>query len=177
MIEMQKTRDPALLSVNNWGLAIVGKPIDDRGKAAAAFLNSHTQQVVELRYQADDLKITIDGIATEESQIEELLKAHKKNSIVLESTTLGFAEVFLCCRAACQIGIKECAFLYVEPANYSRPHRKEILHKRDFRLSGTVAGFSAIPGAAMTSGWDILQPDASQGGESRLAYDYFRFVR
>ena len=35
---------------------------------------------------------------------------------------------------------------------------------------------SAMKGSPLSS-CGILQPDASQGGESRLAYDYFRFVR
>ena len=63
MIEMQKARDATLLSVNGWDLAIVGKPIDDRGNAAIDFLNGHTQQAIELWYHADDLQITIDGTA------------------------------------------------------------------------------------------------------------------
>ena len=149
MIEMQKAQAATLLSVNDWDLAIVGKSIDARGRAAVAFLNGHTQQTVELWYHADDLKITIDGTVPESGRIEELLAAHKKKRIVLESTTLGFAEVFLCCRAAYELGIKEVSFLYVEPADYSRPRKTLVLHKRDFQLSGIVAGFSAIPGAAM----------------------------
>ena len=149
MIEMQKARDATLLSVNGWDLAIVGKPIDDRGNAAIDFLNGHTQQAIELWYHADDLQITIDGTARGVDQIEEFLVAHKGKRIVLESTTLGFAEVFLCCRAAYQLGIKEVSFLYVEPSDYIRPRKTEVLHKRDFQLSGVVAGFSAIPGAAV----------------------------
>ena len=149
MIEMQKTRTAPMLAANNWDLAIVGKPIDDRGNAAVAFLNDHTQLTVELRYQADDLQITLNGTATDEGQIERILIAHKKKRIILESTTLGFAEVFLCCRTAYYLDIKEFSFLYVEPENYSRPRKKQILHKRDFQLSGTVSGFSAIPGGAM----------------------------
>ena len=149
MIEMQKTLTAPRIAANNWDLAIVGTPIDDRGNVAVAFLNDHTQLTVELRYQVDDLQITIDGTATDAGQIERFLIAHKKKRIVLESTTLGFAEVFLCCRAAYQLGIKEFSFLYVEPANYSRPRKKQILHKRDFQLSGVVSGFSAIPGGAM----------------------------
>ena len=120
-----------------------------RGNAAVSFLNDHSQLTVELRYQADDLQITLDGTATDVADIEEFLIAHKKRRIVLESTTLGFDEVFLCCRAANQLGIKEFSLVYVEPASYKRPRQKQILHKRDFQLSGIVAGFSAIPGAAM----------------------------
>ena len=149
MFEMQKARSASLLTANDWDLTIVGKPIDDRGNAAVDFLNDHTKQTVELRYQADDLRITIDGTTTDVSQLEEFLIIHKKKRILLESTTLGFAELFLCCRAAYQLGIKEYSFLYVEPADYSRPRKSHVLHKRDFKLSGTVGGFAAIPGGAM----------------------------
>ena len=149
MIEMEKAQMAGLLSVDNWDLAVVGKSIDDRGDAAVCFLNDHTQQTVELCYHADDLQITIDGTTSDVSQIEEFFNNHKKKRIILESTTLGFAEVFLCCHAACQLGIREFSFLYVEPAVYRRPQKKQILHKRDFQLSGSVAGFSAIPGGAM----------------------------
>ena len=150
MIEMQKATAGTLLSVNDWDLAIVGEPIDARGQAAVAFLIDHTRQSVELRYLADDLQIMLDGKPRNGRQFETFLIAHKEKRIVLEATTLGFAEIFLCCRAACQSGIKEFSFLYVEPADYRRPPLKtKVLHKRDFELSGAVAGFSAIPGAAM----------------------------
>lgn len=149
MIEMEKAQSASLLSVDNWGLAIIGKPIDDRGEAAVSFLNDHSQQTVELQYRAHDFLITINGSTLDVSQIYEFFNSHKNRRIVLESTTLGFAEVFLCCRAACQLGITDFSLLYVEPAVYRRPRKTQILHKRDFDLSGTVPGFSAIPGGAM----------------------------
>ena len=148
-IEMEKAKTDERFSVDSWDLAVVGNTIDDRGNAAVDFLNGHTQQTVALRYHVDDLQIVIDGTTKDVSRIDEFLNKHKTKRIVLESTTLGFAEVFLCCRAAYQLGIKEVSFLYVEPEDYKRPRKTEVLHKRDFQLSGAVAGFSAIPGAAM----------------------------
>lgn len=151
MFDMEKAKTAALLSVDSWDLAVVGKPIDDRGNAAVSFLNDHTLQTVDLRYHADDMKITIDGTKSDVSWIRDFFNIHKTKRIVLESTTLGFAEVFLCSRTAYELGIREISFLYVEPADYTRPRpgKAKILHKRDFQLSGVVAGFSAIPGGAM----------------------------
>ena len=148
MIEMQKAQTAELLSVDNWDLAVVGEPIDDRGTAAVMFLRDNTEKTVELRYHADNFQITIDGTTSHLSRIEEFFDNYKKKRIVVESSTLGFAEIFLCCRAACQLGIKELSFLYVEPADYRRPQKTQVLHKRDFQLSDVVAGFSAIPGSA-----------------------------
>ena len=166
MIEMQKARTATQLSGNDWDLAIVGKPIDDRGTAAVDFLTSRAQRTVEFCYWADDLYTTIDGTATYVSQIEEFLIAHKKNRIILESTTLGFAEVFLCCRAAHQLGIEELSFLYVEPGDYKRPQKTQVLQKRAFQLSGLVSGFAAIPGAAM-----IIDDRAPPTGVFFLGYE------
>ena len=47
-------------------------------------------------------------------------------------------------------------FLYIEPKEYFRPERKNILHKRDFELSGEIKGFKAIPGfsALITDDFD-----------------------
>ena len=148
-IEMEKATTARPLSVANWDLAVVGTPIDDRGNAAVVFLEDHSQHTVDLSYDADDLQVMIDGMPTDVGRIDEFFGKHKKKRIVLESTTLGFAEVFLCCRAAYQLGIKEVSFLYVEPEDYTRPQKTKTLHKRDFQLSGAVSGFSAIPGGAM----------------------------
>ena len=172
MIEMQKAVAPCLLSVDDWDLAVVGSPIDDRGRAAVAFLNDRAKQSVELLYKPDELQIAIARKAMNVDEIGEFFKGYKNGRIVLESTTLGFAEVFLCCRVAYQLGIKELWFLYVEPANYSRPRKKRILHKRDFRLSGAVPGYSAIPGAAM-----IIDDQAPPTAVFFLGYEERRLDR
>jgi hypothetical protein len=145
---MQKGMSPAHLHFAPWDLALTGAALDDRGRAVEAFIRSNVSQTVSLQYQPDDTQLTIDGSVVDASQVEGFLLAHKGKSLLLETTTLGFAEVFLCCRAAYQLGFPGISLLYVEPGDYRKLRRAQVLHRRHFELSGYVEGYRALPGAS-----------------------------
>ena len=96
-----------------------------------------------------------------------------ENSISLEATTLGFVEIFLCCRSIQQIGLNQINILYVEPQKYSKIKKTErLLHKRDFILSEEFPGYRAVPGATF-----MLSDRSRQRGVFFLGYEERRLDR
>jgi hypothetical protein len=129
-------------------LALVGDVLDERGKAATDFARDNTRLVpVSLKYDPDDLQLVVDDLTIGTDSLDGFFVAHKNHSVLLESTTLGFVELFLCCRVLCRLGVERVTMLYVEPNQYRRPRRSQLLHKRQFELSSLQPGYRGIPGA------------------------------
>ncbi|MDT7543142.1 MAG: hypothetical protein QOE33_3046 [Acidobacteriota bacterium] len=150
---MQEGESESELNIANYDVAIVGRALDDRGRSAVNFLAHKSVKVVTIEYDPDEFKLDIDGTKLHADDFETFLVSLKRKSIILESTTLGFVEMFLCCRALWNLGATGLSFLYVEPLNYSLRettfNRSQVLHKRDFGLSVEVPGYKAIPGATL----------------------------
>jgi len=150
-VQMQECDVEAQLVCNHWDLGIVGKQIDDRGRGAVDFVKRHVNETTLIDYDPERFELTIDGTTINSENIESFLQPHIGKSIILESTTLGFVELFLCCKALFSMGFPRLSFVYVEPGSYalrvSSTRRSVILNKRDFELSDEVVGYRAIPGA------------------------------
>ena len=117
------------------------------------------------------MDLTIDGQAIAQRDLQGMIAAAANDPIALETTTLGFVEVLLCCRAAFgRTGALDC--LYVEPQNYRRSRDSHLLAKRDFELSGEIVGFRGIPGAAR-----MLDDRRSQKCVFFVGYEGARFRR
>ncbi len=170
---MQEAESISNLSFAHWDLGIGGRSLDDRGRAAFDFLSSNTDQIISIQYNEDEFTLKIDNKNLNVEDIEESLHLFKDKSIILEATTLGFVEMFLCCRAFRTLGSSQLSFLYVEPLGYNRsPRRSQPLHKRDFELSDEVPGYRAIPGAAV-----ILSDRAPQRSVFFLGFEERRLDR
>ncbi|MGO9015596.1 MAG: hypothetical protein ACLQF0_11510 [Dissulfurispiraceae bacterium] len=131
-------------------IALMGVCLDDRGEAAKKFLHDRADDIYALEYNVDDFTLSVNGSVINAENIDDFLHPFIGKSIVLETTTLGFVEIFLCCRALKNLGIPKFDLIYVEPHGYNSPRRTaSLLNKRDFELSGEVPGYRAIPGAAI----------------------------
>jgi hypothetical protein len=154
---MQEAENSADLTLRRWDLGIVGEAIDDRGRAAIDLISKVTNETLVAAYDPDKFSIVVNGKIVNAEALDGELQPFQGKSIILESTTLGFVELFLTCRAAKALSLPQITFLYVEPGGYSKgdsvrtsnTRRSLILHKRDFELSDEVPGYRAIPGATL----------------------------
>ncbi len=150
---MQEADSQAELSQVTWDAALVGKALDDRGTSAISFLEAGVGEVITLDYDPETFELSVDDNKIVADSLEDYIDRFRGMSLVLECTTLGFVETFLCCRALFNKGFRYLSFLYVEPLNYTLREatfrRSQLLHKRHFELSDEVPGYKAIPGATL----------------------------
>ena len=156
---MQEAGSSGDLQMPQADIAFVGSAIDDRGARAIEFLRGLGLTVLPLSYDEESFSISIDKETIGADDIDEALKPFIKASIVLEATTLGVAEILLCCRGLRGLGAGSLAFTYVEPQRYLAQPRRDLLHKRDFELSTAFPGFRPIPGFVI----NLADPRPSKG--------------
>ena len=157
-ISMQEAETTGDLDVDRkWGLGLSGPAVDDRGKAANEFLFRHTERMIKVSYDSKDFQVDIDGTRVDAESLSQEFVSASATSVILEATTLGFAELLLCCRALKALGLSKISFLYVEPARYRLWRQARLLHKRDFELSEQVSGYRAIPGSVLMLGDRLKQ--------------------
>lgn len=171
-IRMQKDSTGAGLSHGRWGTAITGPEIDDRGRTAGAFVRTQADRTIMVSYDSDSYKVAVDGQEHEVEGLTQVLTPLLADRVVLEATTLGFVEILLCCKILAAASPRSFDFLYLEPASYSNPKRRQLLHRRDFELSDDVPGYRAIPGATI-----LLDDRRSQHGVFFLGYEERRLSR
>jgi hypothetical protein len=170
-MEMQRAADWPLLLHDKWDVALVGQQLDERGVAARTFARQHSAQVSECDYNPATFELHLDGRCIQADRVDEAVGSLAAGRVLLEATTLGFAEMFLVCRGLRQRGVKSISLLYVEPLEYSAPKEK-LLHRRDFELSDEVPGYIPIPGSTI-----LLEDRRSQRGVFFLGYEERRLDR
>jgi hypothetical protein len=154
------------LEGRRWRAALIGKRVDDRGDAAVAFATQHSDRVVTLSYDPHTLELILDGNHIARTTLEAFLTNLGSEPLLLETTTLGFVEIFLVCAAARDVGGRRLSFLYTEPVRYRAPQRAHVLHKRDFGLSDEVSDFSGVPGSTI-----LLLGDQPARGAFLVGYE------
>lgn len=140
-IKLQEANLAAELQHFRWDLALVGNAVDERGKAAVEFAQNNSDESRVFTYSPETFRSTLGAASQNAEQTEELLRAEAGKKLLLETTTLGFVEIFLATRALLQLGIAEFYLLYVEPGEYASPRRSNLLYRREFELSDTVPGW------------------------------------
>lgn len=146
-IRMQAGDSPEHLEMPRFDLAIVGDAVDDRGRAAVARASELSNSVISGRYLPETLQLEFGGHQIEAEDLARRLRPDSQ-SVLIESTTLGFAEIFLCCRAARAARYRSISILYLEPGEYRRDEReRKVIRQRDFELSDEIIGYRPIPGA------------------------------
>jgi len=145
-ISMQAGSASSELSHRRWQHAIVGEAVNARGEAAIKFAKENSDKVSIFRYDPDKLQIHCDDSNFSSEEPEQVFDSFRTETVLLESTTLGFVEILLCCRGLKQCAQKSVSLLYTEPRNYFRPRRSQIVHRHDFELSEEVHEFMAVPG-------------------------------
>jgi hypothetical protein len=143
---MQAGAAPGDLTFGRWGHAIVGEAVDPRGAAAIEFAKGNADTAHTFRYDPGKLAFEFDGASFSAEEPEAAVACIDGSPAVLETTTLGFVEILLCCRALKQSGRAGVSMVYVEPGGYNRPLRSQVVHRRDFDLSDEVEDFAAVPG-------------------------------
>jgi hypothetical protein len=157
-IEMQYGPTEADLSHNKWSVAFVGAAIDSRGKKAIEYLKINSNSLYSMSYIPKDFRIKLGVDLFDKDDIEEKIKPLIDKSVVIDSTTMSFAEILILTQAIKNIGVENVSILYIEPNDYSRKRKEyHILHKRDFDLSEEVFGYEAIPGHALSITSEIDQ--------------------
>ena len=132
-----------------WDTVLVGPQVDDRGKRASDCVRAMSRDAIELSYNPETMQIALGQKTLETDELDGALSAFKEQAIVLETTTLGFVEILLCCRSLMTAGTKKLDMLYMEPGSYRAPKRmNNVLERRDFELSNDIIGFEGIPGTA-----------------------------
>lgn len=151
-LALQEGGDPQEIKWNSWGLVLHGDALDDRGNTVLRDVATRASSMTSVRYRPDELKVDIDATSVLVDEYAESLRARISGRVLLEATTLGLAEIVLCCKALRALGQDGFDIVYVEPNNYHRPQRSVLLLRRDFELSREVPGYQAIPGSALLLG-------------------------
>ena len=170
LIDLRKSNSPSHLSFRHYAFTLCGCAVDERGNTAVNEISKHSDSVHVVQYHPEIMAITVDGQRAQITDLRRLI-ARSDEPIAIEATTLGFAEVLLCCHAAYSQSTR-IDFLYVEPENYARSHESHLFSKRDFELSGEIVGFRGIPGVTR-----ILDDKSSQRFVFFLGYEGSRFRR
>ena len=145
-IEMQQGRDSSELTFSGWDLVIKGKPLDDRGYAAEGFARNHSPTIMTMEFNHEEFKFKLGDQVYDIEDGETAFQNISNKNILLESTSLGFVEILLACSAMKSCNAKSLSFLYIEPKEYRRERKTQVLHRREFDLSGEVPGYLPIPG-------------------------------
>ena len=155
---MQFSDTPDNLSHKKWDLSFIGKAVDDRGAKALEYISTNSTDCIYIEYVPKEFKIIFGDEIFDKDDIEKYLKDHVAKKILIDSTTLDFAEILILTQALKDLGLKELAVIYVEPGNYKRKSKSiDILHKRDFELSARIIGYEAIPGHALLVTNEVAQ--------------------
>ena len=145
-----------------------GESIDPRGELAIDFEKMNLNRV-RVIYDVEKMALNINGECIDADVCDTVFSKYDKNiSIVLEATTLGFAELFLAIRSLIYVGHKRVEIVYVEPLDYSR----EKSGNGEFSLSDLITGFHPIPHAVVD-----LNDDELESGVFFLGFESERLER
>lgn len=118
-----------------------GEELDERGESACRSAPENAR--VQLSFDVDDMSLTVGTQKKSSDSAVELLSGYDWRKVVLEATTLGFAELFCATNALLASGATSINIIYVEPAEYTRDGKGADL----FALSEPTRGYVAIPNA------------------------------
>lgn len=143
-----------------------GEELDERGKSACDCAPKHAR--VLLSFGVDDMSLTV-GSETKPSDLAvDLLSGYDWRKVFLETTTLGFAELFCAVNALLASGATTVNIIYVEPGEYTRLSKGAD----QFALSEPTRGYGAIPNAIVD-----LSSDEVEAGVFFLGFEPERLDR
>ena len=146
----QKEADPSILGA---GATILhGAALDDRGKAVLSAFHQ-ASQLVEVTYDVERMELVVGGQAANADASDCILAPYLGPHVILESTTLGFAELFSIVNVLVQTKVPSIDIVYVEPLSYSRVHPGAD----QFALSEPTRAYQPIPHAVVDLSADELE--------------------
>ena len=145
-----------------------GAVVDDRGEVALS-VGALAHERVQVAYDVEFMTITIGSEIVGADDCAPLLTKYASGrNIVLEATTLGFAELFCLVRAFIALGVKALDIIYAEPVQYTKPPGAGDT----YALSELITGYAPIPNAIVD-----LSSDEVEAGVFFLGYEQERLSR
>lgn len=140
------------LEKEKWDFAFIGIGSEQRDITAIEALNGSVSNISSILYQPNDCALLVNekfnlGVDDVEAYLEDL-GISENSKIILECTSLGFAEILVLMQALKNLNCKGVDALYLAPGHYARQH-PDIYNRRNFDLTTSFAGFKAIPGQAL----------------------------
>lgn len=149
-IDLEEAGSLELTSFCGVDITFAGSPLDDRGKAALNELAKKSVQTIYLHYDVNNMKLHVsDGSTFYIDDTDDFFLQYANLRIAVETTTLGFVEIYLICKAFSKKADCKVSFIYVEPLEYNKPRDRMPLNKRDFELTDIVHGYRGVPGAML----------------------------
>ncbi|HEJ2935018.1 hypothetical protein [Pseudomonas aeruginosa] len=131
-----------------------GCALDERGSLAISFGDASPRRVL-VQYDIGTMSLSVDGVTISADSSSDLFRGFTEDqSVVLEATTLGFAELFSTIRALIDIGVKRVEVIYVEPLDYTKPKGAD-----QYALSDLIKGYLPIPNSIV----DLTSDDLEAG--------------
>lgn len=145
-----------------------GKVVDHRGQVAMG-VGSLDHERVAVSYDVARMTISIGDQSIGADNCSDLIKQYVEGrAIVLEATTLGFAELFCIIRAFIAHKVSNLDIIYAEPNEYTKPPGSGDA----YALSELITGYAPIPNAVVD-----LSSDEVEAGVFFLGYEPQRLTR
>lgn len=139
------------LSSRNWSMAFFGRSLDERSIKAIEYLTDNADLLLRFHYDAETFRWSINDKFENIDDIEEFFVQNDliKQNIIIDATSLDFAELLILCQTYKNLGILNIDILYIEPAQYVVSVQR-LTENRYFDLSKKIRGFLAIPNHALS---------------------------
>lgn len=159
--------DVTQLGLSEGSVVFHGGVVDERGQLTLDLGPTHHKVLVS--YNVRNMTISLDGETIDADLCEMALATYLDGrDIVLEATTLGFAELFCLTRALIASGKHTFQITYAEPAKYNKPAGGG----ESYALSEIITGYVPIPHAVV----DLSSEDV-EAGVFFLGYEQERMAR
>lgn len=167
--QSSKHKDSAELTFEQDSILFHGGKVDDRSTSTVDIVNCNISRRCHLNYDFEKMEISIGGESIDADNATDLFATYfNRGEIILDATTLGFAELFLAIKSLIDLDIGNFLILYVEPAIYNRT----TPGADSFALSELNAGYKSIPRAVI----DLAEGDV-EAGVFFLGYEQDRIAR
>lgn len=158
--------DVTQLGLTEGSIVFHGGAVDERGHLTLDLGATHHK--VPVSYSVQDMTISLASETIDADHCEQALAPYLDGrDIVLEATTLGFAELFCLTRALIASGKHTFQITYAEPARYNRP----VGSGESYALSDTNR-YAPIPHAVVD-----LSSEEVEAGVFFLGYEQERMAR
>lgn len=150
-------------------ILIHGASLDERGSNALSISNPMLANRIMVSYSHEAMTLSVGGEEKSADLCVELFQNPASSGpVVLEGTTLGFAELFCAIRSLVELRVNNFQVIYAEPGNYAQQNPGSD----SFELSDLLVGYKPIPNAVVD-----LSSEAVEAGVFFLGFEPERLER
>ena len=120
-----QSNNSSLFENYSWNVAFYGEDVDNRGRESVRISTNSAEKHHKLTYCAENQSWSIDSQETESRHILQLV--HGQNSVLLDGTTLGVAEICKILQLLIAKKVPRVSFLYIEPGDYTTSSEENSL--------------------------------------------------